>query len=148
MTRSIAGPAHVEYVRGRAKPPANDSASQLCPYPRRPSSSPKVHTKGLFSLRSPHPLLLIPPTELFETPHKPLLLVLLPRDPKLFAPLHNVREHRAAEKDHVLSARRVLDADLEVLRATGDASVSGNLQGSQSSADAPGASTSRPRARA
>ena len=54
-----------------------------------------------------------------------LLEPLLPGDPELFPLLHDIREHRAPEEDHVLPAWRVLDTDLEFLsRRAGQSSWS------------------------
>ncbi|KAI3478475.1 hypothetical protein L1887_59529 [Cichorium endivia] len=46
-----------------------------------------------------------------------LFVPLCTRDPEALSVLHNVGEHGAAEEDHVLSARRIFDPDLEVLEA-------------------------------
>lgn len=45
----------------------------------------------------------------------PLLEPFLASDPELLALLHDIREHRATEEDHVLPAWGVLDADLKFL---------------------------------
>ena len=44
-----------------------------------------------------------------------LLLPLLLCDPEAVLVLHNIRQHRASQEHHVLTTRRILNADLEVL---------------------------------
>lgn len=73
---------------------------------RMPCMIPHVSVLGL----------VLAPAELVERAHA-LLEPLLARHPELLAVLHDVREHGAAEEDHVFPARRVLDADLEFLWA-------------------------------
>ena len=43
-----------------------------------------------------------------------LLVPFIAADPEAVAPLHDISQNRATQEHHVLAARRVLDADLEV----------------------------------
>jgi len=62
-------------------------------------------------------------SELLQHP-RALLLVLLPRHPEVVLVLHDVGQHGAAQEHHVLTARGVLDPDLEFLgRRKGGAST-------------------------
>lgn len=47
---------------------------------------------------------------------RPFLLVLLPRHPEVVLVLHNVGQHGAAQKHHVLTSRGVFYPDLEFLQ--------------------------------
>ena len=48
-----------------------------------------------------------------------LLIILGLRHPEGLLVLHDVREHRATQEDHVLATRRVLDTQLELRRLVG-----------------------------
>ena len=45
-----------------------------------------------------------------------LLLVLLPGEPEVVLVLHDVCKHSPSQENHVLTSRRVLDADLKFLQ--------------------------------
>ena len=58
-----------------------------------------------------------------------VLIPLLLGDPELGALVHDVGQHGAAQEDHVLAARGVLDAELELLDARGVALDEVRVQG-------------------
>ena len=59
-------------------------------------------------------LLILPSPKLVQRPNT-LLIPLLSRYPELLSVLHNVRQHRSAEEDHVLPSWGIFYPDFEFL---------------------------------
>lgn len=78
----------------------------LAPYQAHPHISPNLSKTSLYTL--------VAPSKLVQCPNA-LLIPLLLCHPERLLVLHNVGQDGTAEEDHVFSARRIFDADLEVL---------------------------------